>query len=318
MKRDARIGLAVVLVLGLAITLLVARSLHQRAAEVDERCAAAEQPKPAQFENVAEAAGATASSADASAEARAQDQAVMEFRTDHGATAAQRPAGPGQAASAQPRGETLDVPAYVAPAAAQVSQPGAQPASGASRPGVLPPVGEPPIAASATPQATAPAATGNALGFYAIAAGDNPWKISFKVFGDGKFAQKIVDANPGLNPNRMAIGQKIRIPALPGLTAKIPLADSTTASTPAAAAPATAADLLATAAAPGPVPAASNALAPVTSGAKTCVVQAGDTLSQIAKEHLGSAGPKAVKKILDANPGLDPARLKVGATIKIP
>jgi nucleoid-associated protein YgaU len=61
-----------------------------------------------------------------------------------------------------------------------------------------------------------------------------------------------------------------------------------------------------------------SAPAPATGGAKTYVVQAGDTLSQIAKEHLGSAGPKAVKKILDANPGLDPARLKVNTTIKLP
>jgi nucleoid-associated protein YgaU len=94
------------------------------------------------------------------------------------------------------------------------------------------------------------------------------------------------------------------------------LADSPTTSTPAASAQVTAVDTLAPAAGPGPVPAATSAPAP--GGAQTYVVQAGDTLGKIAKDRLGSAGPKAVKKILDANPGLDPARLKVGATIKLP
>lgn len=52
--------------------------------------------------------------------------------------------------------------------------------------------------------------------------------------------------------------------------------------------------------------------------AATYTVQAGDTLSKIAKEHLGSAG--AYMKIFEANKGLltDPDKIKPGQVLKIP
>jgi nucleoid-associated protein YgaU len=46
------------------------------------------------------------------------------------------------------------------------------------------------------------------------------------------------------------------------------------------------------------------------------VVKAGDTLSEISLEALGTS--KRWQEIVDANPGLDPARLKVGARLKLP
>ena len=52
--------------------------------------------------------------------------------------------------------------------------------------------------------------------------------------------------------------------------------------------------------------------------ASTHTVQPGDTLSGIAHEHLGSSGPKSIQRILDANPGVDPKRLQVGMSLKLP
>jgi nucleoid-associated protein YgaU len=313
MKRDARIGLAVVLVLGLAVTLLVARSLHNRASEVADQTAAQSEPKAAEFDHATETANATVS-----AEARAQDQAVMDFRTEHTGAATQ----PGAATQlGAPRVETVDMPAYPQPVGATpaVGTTGVRPAptaiSNTGRSAVLPPVGEPPMPIAASTQGSASAQGSNALGFYEIAAGDNPWKISSKVFGDGKYAQKILSANPGLNPNRMTVGQKVKIPALPNVTAKIQLADA--ASVPSNPGPAPIAEALTTAGGPGSTTTDTGA-APATGGARTHKVQAGDSLGKIAKEYLGSAGPKSVKKILDANPGLDAAHLRVGTTIKIP
>ena len=55
-----------------------------------------------------------------------------------------------------------------------------------------------------------------------------------------------------------------------------------------------------------------------TSAAKTYTVKAGDTLSQIAKDHLGSAG--AYMKIFEANKDqlTDPDKIKPGQVLKIP
>lgn len=53
-------------------------------------------------------------------------------------------------------------------------------------------------------------------------------------------------------------------------------------------------------------------------GAKTYTVQSGDTLSKIAKEHLGNAN--AYMKIFDANKDQlsDPDKIKPGQVLKIP
>jgi nucleoid-associated protein YgaU len=51
-------------------------------------------------------------------------------------------------------------------------------------------------------------------------------------------------------------------------------------------------------------------------GARTHVVKAGETLGVIAAKEYGSA--KQWKRILDANPGLDPARLHLGQRLVIP
>lgn len=52
------------------------------------------------------------------------------------------------------------------------------------------------------------------------------------------------------------------------------------------------------------------------SATHTYTVQAGDTLTAIAQRELGSA--KRWQEILGANPGLDPAKLRVGKALQIP
>jgi 5'-nucleotidase len=47
---------------------------------------------------------------------------------------------------------------------------------------------------------------------HVIAAGDTPWNIAVRYYGDGKQANKILEANPGLVATRMPIGKKINIP----------------------------------------------------------------------------------------------------------
>ena len=66
---------------------------------------------------------------------------------------------------------------------------------------------------------------------------------------------------------------------------------------------------------------AAGASAPATAAApaaRTYTVKAGDTLSQIAKEHLGSAG--AYMKIFDLNKDLltDPDKIKPGQVLRLP
>ena len=63
---------------------------------------------------------------------------------------------------------------------------------------------------------------------------------------------------------------------------------------------------------------AASAGAPAQSSAKTYTVKAGDTLSQIAKEHLGSAG--AYMKIFELNKDqlADPDKIKPGQVLRLP
>ncbi len=64
--------------------------------------------------------------------------------------------------------------------------------------------------------------------------------------------------------------------------------------------------------------AATGAGGAATSGGRTYTVKSGDTLSEIAKEHLGSAG--AYMKIYEANRDQlsDPDKIKPGQVLKIP
>jgi nucleoid-associated protein YgaU len=128
--------------------------------------------------------------------------------------------------------------------------------------------------------ATAPAAGNGRV--HVVAAGDTLAEISKKYFGTTTRWKDIVKANPGVDPEALKVGQKLNLPE------------------GAAAAPAGAA----------------AASTPAESDAADYVVKAGDTPDTIAQHELGSK--KEVKRLLDANPGLDAKHLRIGQKIKIP
>lgn len=291
MKRDARIGLAVVLVLGLSITLLVARAIHKRAADLEANelaTASADQPlSEASQDNPAKPLVADNPN---DAGSQIQQHELDRFKENQYPVAQQQPAPTNFApAAGNKNGPMADVVDLPAPTTYGGTVKPNGPAPMASE---RPNAGDMPIpnAAPVAPEAAQEPQT------YTVAAGDNPYKISAKIFGDGKYAKKIMAANPGVDANRLKVGQKLKIPAIPGVAAIPAVHASDTA----------------------PV-ATEHAVTPTVPGsAKTYTVKSGDTLAAIAKEMFGSSGPKSIQKILDANPGVDAKKLHVGATLKIP
>lgn len=153
----------------------------------------------------------------------------------------------------------------------------------ASNPPVPPPpvapqpvVTTPPIAPSVTPSA-APAPSAPSESQYVVIKGDSLWKIAHK---NGVTLKALEAANPGINPARLQIGQKLTIPA---------------PSSPAQ--PATAGAAGESGAAPGQ---------PI------YIVKSGDTLSRIAR-HFGTT-----VKAIESENNLLTTRIKVGQKLKIP
>jgi len=118
-------------------------------------------------------------------------------------------------------------------------------------------------------------------GEYAIKAGDTYGKIAKS---QGVSVKAISAANPGVDPAKLKIGQKIQIPASQAAVATTPKAD--------------AGGLVADKAAPG--------------GAGSYAVVQGDSLIKIAKAHGVSV------KTLKASNGLKTDRIHVGQKLKIP
>ena len=67
-----------------------------------------------------------------------------------------------------------------------------------------------PVSETSTP--TINAAIAPAGNTYTIKPGDTLWKIASSHYGDGKKWKQIVDANPGLEPSKMRVGQTITLP----------------------------------------------------------------------------------------------------------
>lgn len=125
----------------------------------------------------------------------------------------------------------------------------------------------------------APAVEGNV---HVVVAGETLGDISKKHYGTTTKWKEIVKANPGVDPEGLKVGQKLKLPEI---------ANTTPAPT-----------------APG---------APAGEGsADDYTVKAGDTLESIALSQLGSK--TAWKKIVDANPGLDARKLRIGQKLRIP
>lgn len=152
------------------------------------------------------------------------------------------------------------------------------------------------LLADASTMGAAVPSTPSAPKTYKVEAGDSPFTISQKLFGDGKYASKIMAANPGVNARRLKVGQEL---AIPDITAKETAAGSSVAGT-------------ADHTDPAPV-------AGTSASAKTYKVQAGDTLSGISSKLYGKSS--MWKQLYAANKskiGADPTRLRAGMVLQVP
>jgi LysM repeat protein len=132
---------------------------------------------------------------------------------------------------------------------------------------------EPTVAANTNPNPTPPPPV---MQEYTVVAGDNLSGIATK-FGLSSW-KPIVDANPGIEPTKLRVGQKLHIPPPPAAAA-------TAGTTPTAATP---------------------------NGQDTYTVKSGDTLSSIAVTHHTSV------KALRAENNLTTDRITVGQKLKLP
>ncbi len=330
MKRDARIGLAVVLVFGLAVTLLVGRALvkHGADSETDGEVAAggaqqynAEGARvdgvdPANVPAAAHSNAGPNPNADATGTRppEVSDPAVQRFIEDQnrrlGVEAAppvaQPPTPQGgrttQPEAAPPQPTTGKVTTGNPPAQKTGSEPSAtldheQPGAGA------------PVA-----EATLPSEYG-----YTVAGGDNVWKIASKVYGDSRFTQKIVDANPGVNTKNMKVGTVIKIPTIPQKTILMHLPSFADAQKGAGNNAGIASNNK-TDKPDGPVTAniTTNSPDKAATTTQTHKIASGETLGSIAQKYYGSSGPKTIARIVAANKGLDATKLKIGQELTIP
>lgn len=201
------------------------------------------------------------------------------------------------------------------------------PAAMTPTPGFSDPIGAAPLG-SASPGGTHTVAKGETLG-----------DISATHYGTTKHWRKIVEANPGLDPARLKIGQVIQIPAVETAAAAVTPggADTYTVkkgesyytiakkmlgsssrwreierlnSIPAEELRAGAVIKL-----PAKDPSGTSGT-PGTPGGKTHVVAKGETLGDISKVYYGTT--TKWKQIVEANPGVRPENLKVGQSLIIP
>lgn len=279
MKRDARIGLAVVLVLGLGVTLLVGRALYKHGPAVDndgEQFATKDtQSDLGDTDNPAKAS--ISGSTQLPATSAAVPSGAQGFIQEQSNLLPQKPIAGAPAKPGDPLEEQDDT---------QV-----QPLHGGKK--------------LETAQTTVEYRS------YTVVNGDSPWTISSKIFGDGKYTQKIVEAND-LSSKKMKVGMTLRIPTIPNkpMILKLPLcADSGAAHV--------AHESIATKPAPANTT-SDNHTTTHASKSDSYKIETGDTLSIIAKKHYGSNGPKIIQLIVAANHGLDPAKLKVGQEITLP
>lgn len=133
--------------------------------------------------------------------------------------------------------------------------------------------------------------------------GDTLEKIARRELGAGSRWPEIVQANPGLEPKRLKPNQKLRIPVTPG-SVPTPAKDRLSGTAPAV-------DPLAP-------PASEPSREPATAAEKVYVVQRGDTLSDIAREQMGSASkvPDLVAANQDKLKGTD--TIQPGMRLRIP
>jgi Tfp pilus assembly protein FimV len=120
---------------------------------------------------------------------------------------------------------------------------------------------------------------------YEVKPGDSFMKIARAMYGDDKKYTLLMEANPNIDPHNLQVGQKLRIPPIDG--AAKPAAENTVTEA-------------------------------VPEGAKTYVVQSGDTLVDISIAMYGTGS--RWMKIYEANRGViaNPDVLRVGTKLVIP
>ncbi len=132
-------------------------------------------------------------------------------------------------------------------------------------------------------------------GIYIVRKGDTLAAISRRVYGSERMIHALERANPGLDPRRMRIGQKIHLPRRSRISRRSGMRHRVTRAS------------------------LHRAHAYTTRGGRTYVVRAGEDLSGIARKFYGHAG--MWKRIYNANRriiGSSPNDLRAGERIVIP
>lgn len=147
---------------------------------------------------------------------------------------------------------------------------------------------------------------------YVIKEGDTFETIAQAKLGSKSYAQKIIDANPGMKPTALRVGKKIVIPAKNDVKEEPAVAKDPAPS------PAVTPD-----AAPAPAPAAPKKPEPAAAlatvdGKKVYTVQPGDSLSMISMKVYNTS--RHYQKIYEANKDVidDPNTLQVGSKLTMP
>lgn len=197
------------------------------------------------------------------------------------------------------RGEPGEVPGRAAPLSGPGGRSGAAPPEAAVRPTQPPPATE---------------SVGETI--YTVQEADTLSAIAREVYGDERFWTKIRDANPGIDPDRLLVGQKLRLPSREAVRPARPAAP---------AAPAGKAADAGKRAEPGkpandkeagePAGAAQKATAPQ---AGTYVVESGDTLIRIARKVLNDPGRWREIYELNRDKLRSPDEVPAGMMLKMP
>lgn len=184
---------------------------------------------------------------------------------------------------------TATTPATPAPNSGVGTKPSASPAtSPAAAPSALPPLPAPakPATTPAPISTTASTPKSTKADTYTVKEGDSIVSIWRSISGSERGWEKLLAANPGVDPSRLKIGQVLKVPDV---------ASASTSST------------------------TTTGSASKGSGATTYTVESGDTLHRIANKVYGDS--KLWNQIYEANKstiGSDPADLKVGMKLQIP
>lgn len=134
--------------------------------------------------------------------------------------------------------------------------------------------------------------SGAAARRHRVQSGETLSRIAERYLGRPSAWPRIVEANPGLDPDRLAVGMEIVIPSSEAPTAEAPTAAPEAAPTPAS---------------------------PASAGARVHVVEEGETLSSIAATLFGDASQW--RRLFEANRGTigaDPGALRVGMRLVVP